>query len=180
MLEVRYHVALSAAHSVSKESDYVAEVFRRLRFRRLNVYRAPDEIGRSWGRDRLELADRVFRFESLLNVVFLSPAYMTDRWCQLEKDMILARAIEDNFESIVVGRFHNAHLLGLPPPVPILDLRVTPAPGLAAAIAEKLKAPTHGDGNDLSETSGPPRDNEVLSDYLQRLFSARSSWKQSD
>src|ERR1043166_4739154 len=77
-----------------------------------------------WGHDLPEMFDDIFRVKSRFCVIFISRAYATSEWANLEKRSALARAMKERGKAYVLPiRIDDTILLGLPPTVAHLSLR---------------------------------------------------------
>lgn len=160
---IRYLFEVALSFFPGDTQTYVEDVYRRLRFRHLRVYRHTEEAHTFWGADKVSAVDKVFRLRSRRCVIFLSQRYEEDKWCQLERASILER---NEPSSVIVGTFDEvrpAWLSGLL----VLDLRAVQSSELAKLISESLKA------------RGPKkrgRTEDRFSDYIADLLDPKGVW----
>ena len=163
MNEQEYQVALSFA---GEQRSYVEEVARHLQAKAIGVFYDGFEKVRLWGTNGAKTFADVFEHKAGYVVMFISHAYVTKRWTQLEREAALRRMITEDREYVLPVRFDDTPVPGLPETT-IYEKAddYTPA-ALAALIAEKLGVqPFAGKASDVPPPRMTSLTGEVVFDY---------------
>lgn len=133
--EYEYDVCLSFA---GEDRPYVEMVAQELKERGVRVFYDLDETSKLWGKDLAEHLDYIYRRASRFCVMFISEAYARKAWTRHERRSALARAIEEEQEYVLPGRFDDTELPGLQPTLAYVDLREYAPTTIAEFLLEKL------------------------------------------
>jgi len=129
-----FDVALSFAGT---DREYVEEVARNLVRTGIATFYDLDFKEHLWSNLTEEL-DRIYRHASTFVVLFVSRAYVDRPWARHERRSALARAMDERREFILLTRFDDVDVPGLPPNIGYIDLRQCPPWELADLMVREL------------------------------------------
>jgi hypothetical protein len=139
---VEYDVALSFA---GEERAYVEQAASFLKDQGVKVfYDKYEEVG-LWGKDLYEHLHDVYANKAKYCVIFISQAYASKVWPNLERRSAQERALRENREYILPARFDDTKLPGLPSTTGYIDLSGRSPEELARHIVEKLRGKPGGE-----------------------------------
>lgn len=163
MTNRRFQVALSFA---GEQRDYVEKVARHLSKKSISVFYDGYEKTWLWGRDGLEIFEKVFETMSSFVVMFISSEYMEKRWPTYERQVALGRASREKTEYVLPVRFDDTPVPGLPESILYLKAsNCTPAE-LATTIAEKIGVSPYAEkASDIPPPRMTSQVGEVVFDY---------------
>ena len=131
----KYQIALSFA---GEQRKYVEEVAEHLKKLSVKVFYDGFETTNLWGRSGTEAFHEAFAKESAHVVMFISQAYVTKDWPNLERQAALSRMIKERGEYILPVRFDDSEVPGLPADKIFLRAEEYTPEQLATTIAEKI------------------------------------------
>ncbi|SEM09322.1 toll/interleukin-1 receptor domain-containing protein [Halomonas daqiaonensis] len=129
----KYQVALSFA---GENRDYVSEVARILRQKRVRVFYDEYETASLWGKDLYAHLDDVYRKQAQYCVVFLSQHYAKKLWTNHERESAQARAFDEQNEYILPVKLDEIEIPGIRPTLGYVEK--TPPEKLADLIFRKI------------------------------------------
>lgn len=129
----KYQVALSFA---GEDRNYVSEVARNLRQKRVRVFYDKYESASLWGKDLYAHLDDVYRKQAQYCVVFLSQYYANKLWTNHERESAQARAFEEQNEYILPVKLDETEIPGIRPTLGYVEK--TPPEKLADMIFRKI------------------------------------------
>jgi hypothetical protein len=130
-----YDVAVSFA---DEDRPYVDQVVRVLRRRGVRVFTDDPMSVDMWGKDRVTELDDVYRHRSRFVLVFVSAAYVRDRWTRHGLRSAMARALEERSEYVLPARFDDTDVPGLPGTIRHVDCRLVTSRQVADMLCAKL------------------------------------------
>lgn len=132
-----YDVALSFA---GEQREYVHNVADTLKARGARVFYDEHEFVAMWGKDFTHVSKEIYGGEkSHCVVVFASRAYVAKPFPKLELQHTLAQAIREGREYVLVARFDDVVLPGLPDTIVHVDLRGKAPDEFAEIVVKKLR-----------------------------------------
>ncbi|ADN36398.1 Uncharacterized protein containing a TIR (Toll-Interleukin 1-resistance) domain protein [Methanolacinia petrolearia DSM 11571] len=134
--EKKYDVALSFS---GNERDYVKIVADSLIKNKINVFYDEYEEVNMWGKNLIIHLEEIFSNEASCVVIFASKNYVEKAYPCLEKDAALVTAINSKKEYILIGKFDETQIPGIPPSIKYIDLKKISAEQFADLIYQKLK-----------------------------------------
>ena len=133
----RWEVALSFA---AAQRDYIEQVARALKARRVRCFYDADEEIDLWGKYLAEELPTIYGERAAAVVVFVSAEYAARDWTRLERRAALNRAVRERGEYVLPARFDDTPLPGLLSDMVAVDLRGRTPEHFAAMITDKLAA----------------------------------------
>lgn len=130
-----FDVALSFA---GEQREYVRAVAARLHPSGVTYFFDEERRVDLWGRNLVDELDSTYRIKARYVVMFVSEAYATKVWTNLERQSAQSRAIESADPYILPVRFDDTDLPGLPGSVSYIDARTTTAEELGDLIVAKI------------------------------------------
>ena len=132
----KYHVALSFA---GEEREYVEKVFLSLQEKsNLRVFYDRDNDIALWGKNLVEVFQDVYTKEAHFVVMFVSKNYIKKAFPRQEKQFALDRAIGSMEEYILLARFDDSEVHGIPKTTAYIDLRNLDHVNFAQMIIDKI------------------------------------------
>jgi hypothetical protein len=133
----QFDVAISFAGSERGHAEQLAVA---LRSRGVAVFYDNFYAEELWGKDLAVFFDDVFRTRARFCIIFVSAEYAARMWTTLERKSAMARALaEREHEYILPVRVDETDLLGLPPSIGYLSLRVKSINEIAELLVRKLR-----------------------------------------
>ncbi|MCC8951159.1 TIR domain-containing protein [Bradyrhizobium sp. Arg62] len=140
-----FHVSLSFA---GEQREYVRRVSKALqRTHKLKVFFDEEQQSRLAATHVNSTLDEIFRFHSKWVVVFCSKEYVQKKWPSFEGRSIVAAALEEPDNYLILATFDDAHLPGWPDTYHRFDLSKMKASAFAKAIADVIAQRTLVDRN---------------------------------
>lgn len=133
----KWDVALSFA---GEDRQYVGKVAAALRKRRVRVFYDRFEEATLWGKDLYSYLRDVYQKHATYTVIFASEHYAKKAWTNHERESAQARAFNETREYILLARFDDTEVPGVPPTRGYIDLRSKKPVECAKLIIEKLMA----------------------------------------
>ena len=135
----KYDVALSFA---GEDREY-AETLRDLLIAGgYKPFYDEDELASLWGKNLYDYLSEVYKDRARYCVMFLSKHYERKLWTNHERQMVQARAFQENREYILPVRIDDTEIPGIPPTVGYLDLRSMTIEEVYEALDKKLSGTT--------------------------------------
>ncbi len=154
MAQPLYDVALSYA---GEERQYVRAVAAALKSEAVTYFFDEERRVDLWGRNLVDELDSTYRRQARYVVMFISAAYASKVWTNVERQSAQARAIETDEPYVLPVRFDDTELPGQPPSIHYIDARTTTAEELAQAIVAKVMT---------SRSEDPEEDRAPMWEYL--------------
>ncbi len=117
--DLKYQVALSYA---GQDRPYVKRVYDYLAALDISVFYDRADPTLLWGRNLTEELNRIYEHESATVVIFASRDYLAKDWTRHERRSALSRAARTQGTYVLIGRFHDVELPGVPSDVVYLPL----------------------------------------------------------
>ena len=149
MAQPLYDVALSFA---GEQREYVRSVAAALKPEGVTYFFDEERRVELWGRNLVDELDSVYRAQARFVVMFISAAYVSKVWTNVERQSAQARAIETDDPYVLPVRFDDMDLPGQPPSIHYIDARTTAPEELAHDIVAKVKMSRR---EDAEEDRGP-------------------------
>ena len=134
MGSVGIDIAVSFA---GEQRDYVQAVVRGVGDD-VKVFYDEDEKAKLWGENLVDLLTDLYQHKARYVVMFVSAAYATKMWPNLERQSAMATATQQRSAYILPVRMDDTELPGLLPTVGHLDARHEGLDGIVRIIREKL------------------------------------------
>lgn len=135
----KYDVALSFA---GEDREY-AETLRDLLIARgYKPFYDEDELASLWGKNLYDYLSEVYKDRARYCVMFLSKHYKRKLWTNHERQMVQARAFQENREYILPVRIDDTEIPGIPPTIGYLDLRLITIEEVYEVLDKKLSGTT--------------------------------------
>ena len=132
-----YHVALSYA---GKQREYVDEVSCFLKSKNVRCFYDKDEEITLWGKNLLESFQEIFETgKATFAVLFISKEYVKKAFPKAELDFALSYNVHQDQEYILLARFDNTPIPGLPAIEKYIDLKDISPEIFAGMIVKKLQ-----------------------------------------
>jgi UDP-3-O-acyl-N-acetylglucosamine deacetylase len=134
--EYQYDIALSFA---GENREYVEEVAKILKKRKISVFYDKYEQANLWGKDLYQHLNEVYKNKSRLCIVFISKSYSEKLWTNHELRSAQERAFKENSEYILPVRFDESTIPGINSTTGYLDISNMNEKELAKEIVKKLR-----------------------------------------
>lgn len=158
-----YQVALSFA---GEQRPYVERVARSLQAKGIKVFYDRNEQFVLWGKDGVEFFHQLFSADTGYVVMFASREYADKKWTRHERRSALSRAISEESEYILLVRFDDTPLPGIPDTLMYLSADKFTPEALAAGICEKMGfSPFAGKASDVPSPHMTSSTGEAVFDY---------------
>lgn len=133
-----YDVALSFA---GEDREYVREIAKKLKAKKLNVFFDEFEKANLWGKDLYQYLHYVYKECALFCVVFVSSSYIEKAWTRHELKAAQNRAFLDNSEYILPLILEvGINLPGLPDTVGYISTKYYTTAQIVKIICEKINS----------------------------------------
>jgi len=133
-----FDVVLSFA---GENRQYVREVARYLRRKKVSIFYDEDEQVHLWGKDLAEHFALLYGRSGRYCVMFISKEYVARNWTTLERRAALSRALKERGEYILPARFDDSEVPGILPTLGYISLADKTPAQLGRLILEKLRGP---------------------------------------
>lgn len=140
-----YDVALSFA---GENRDYVEEVAKMLKKRKIKVFYDLFEEANLWGKNLYEYLSEIYQNKAYYTVIFISKFYNKKLWTNHERVAMQARAFKEHREYILPARFDDTEIPGILNTVGYINLVDRTPVELAGLIDAKVKR----EGRTIPET----------------------------
>ena len=158
-----YEVALSFA---GEQRGYVESVALALQARGIAVFYDEFEKVELWGRDIAEHLQAVYEHRSGRVVIFVSKAWVDGTWTRHERRAALSRAVQEPGEFLLLVRFDDTPVPGIPDSLHYLRAEEFSPAEIASMIAEKLGVkPYEGKASDVPAPRMTSLVGEAVFDY---------------
>ena len=135
----KYDVALSFAGEDRQHAKALANLLEAGGY---SCFYDEDELAQLWGKNLYDYLSSVYKDRARYCVMFLSQHYERKLWTNHERQMAQARAFQENREYILPVRLDDTEILGIPPTVGYLDLRLITIEEVYEALDKKLSGAT--------------------------------------
>ena len=134
-----YDVALSFA---GEDRKYAKKLAVLLKTNGYSCFYDENELADLWGKNLYDYLSSVYKDRACYCVMFLSKHYERKLWTNHERQLAQARAFQENREYILPVRLDDTEILGIPPTVGYLDLRLITIEEVYDALDKKLSGTT--------------------------------------
>ena len=135
----KYDVALSFAGEDRQHAKALAAMLEAGGY---SCFYDEDELSDLWGKNLYDYLSSVYKDRARYCVMFLSKYYEQKLWANHERQFAQAKAFQENREYILPVRLDDTEILGIPPTVGYLDLRLITIKEVYEALVMKLSGTT--------------------------------------